>query len=323
MGLDNVVSLKNGTSGWVLAGFEIERGNRRVRLDPPSAESVAVAERHARRIAREDGVELVDCEALGKLLAEAERSTVYCIDVRTRDEYLRGHIPGFTWFPGGQAIQRSDDAVPIPDAVVVFCCDHVARAAITASWFRRLGYPNVSAVDGGVEAWRASGGTLESGDPFDAPRGFDEIARQQQRVSSNELALELSAVSPPTVVFVGTSREFAEGHVPGSIWISRSWLDIKIADVCPDKQTRLVLTDLDSINAAMGVHDLGRIGFANCAVLDGGIRAWAKTGLSLEYGLTNVMTPPEDVLPTIPNRSYENMMNYLRWEEALGHKYHR
>jgi hypothetical protein len=31
------------------------------------------------------------------------------------------------------------------------------------------------------------------------------------------------------------------------------------------------------------------------------------------------MRPPDDVLPV--RRSYAEMLNYLRWEEALGEKY--
>jgi len=321
MGIDNVVSLKNGTSGWALAGFQVEHGNRRVGLRPPSARSIAIAGRHARRVAREDGVKVISISALGRLQVHAKHSTIYRIDVRTGDEYVRGHIPGFAWFPGGQAIQRSDDAVPIRGSPVIFCCDRIARAAITASWFRRMGFPKVMVLNGGVEAWLKSGGMLEDGNPFERAAGFEKMLSRQQRVSPRQLASELSAAASPKVIFVGTSRDFADGHVPGSKWISRSWLDIKIGEICPDRKARIILTDTDGLTARMGAHDLARLGYEDCATLDGGIRAWTAVELELERGLTNVTVPPEDVLPTIPYRSFENMMNYLRWEEALGHKH--
>jgi len=34
-----------------------------------------------------------------------------------------------------------------------------------------------------------------------------------------------------------------------------------------------------------------------------------------------VMDPPDDMLPAGPERSYADMIEYLRWEEALGTKY--
>jgi hypothetical protein len=57
------------------------------------------------------------------------------------------------------------------------------------------------------------------------------------------------------------------------------------------------------------------------AVLAGGTNAWRQAGLPLERGLSGVMTPPNDVVAAGPERSYADMINYLRWETELGHKY--
>src|SRR6185436_16944632 len=56
MQLPNVVSLRNGTSGWLLAGLELERGADRVALPVPSKEGRAAGEAFAARVAAEDGV---------------------------------------------------------------------------------------------------------------------------------------------------------------------------------------------------------------------------------------------------------------------------
>ena len=57
------------------------------------------------------------------------------------------------------------------------------------------------------------------------------------------------------------------------------------------------------------------------AALAGGTDAWRQAGLPVEQGLSGVMSPPDDVVPAGPDRSYADMINYLRWEEKLGHKY--
>jgi hypothetical protein len=54
-------------------------------------------------------------------------------------------------------------------------------------------------------------------------------------------------------------------------------------------------------------------------VLAGGIDAWRAAGFATSTGLEGVTDPPNDVLPI--RRSYAEMLNYLRWEEALGEKY--
>ena len=157
MGLQNVYGLKNGTSGWLLAGYQLETGADRVTLPPPSPEGVAAAEAYAARLAQEDGVRFLDIAALQAMLARREQETVYLIDVRTQEEYAAGHIPGFRWFPGGQAVQRSDDVAVVHNCPIVFACDRKARATLAASWYRQMGFDEVYAVDGGTAAWAASG----------------------------------------------------------------------------------------------------------------------------------------------------------------------
>jgi rhodanese-related sulfurtransferase len=115
MGLRNVYGLKNGTSGWLLAGYQLETGADRVTLPLPSPEGVAAAEAYAARLAQEDGVRSLDIAALKAIMARGEQETVYLIDVRTQEEYAAGHIPGFRWFPGGQAV-RSDEVAVVPTA---------------------------------------------------------------------------------------------------------------------------------------------------------------------------------------------------------------
>src|SRR5262249_50093801 len=121
MGVPNVVSLKNGTAGWTLAGLELERGADRMSLPEPGSATRRAAEAFAARLCTEDGVERLDVEALRELASASE--CVYRIDVRTEAEYVAGHIPGFSWFPGGQAVQRADDLVGVRNARIVFCCD--------------------------------------------------------------------------------------------------------------------------------------------------------------------------------------------------------
>jgi rhodanese-related sulfurtransferase len=59
MGLAKVVGLKNGTSGWVLAGLSLQRDPPRLASPRPSPQACAVAETFASRLAAEDGVRLL------------------------------------------------------------------------------------------------------------------------------------------------------------------------------------------------------------------------------------------------------------------------
>ena len=65
------------------------------------------------------------------------------------------------------------------------------------------------------------------------------------------------------------------------------------------------------------------MGYENVASMEGGTRAWAAGGAPLETGLAGVMTPPNDLVSTGSGRNFADAINYLRWEEELGHKYEK
>ena len=319
MGISNVYGLENGTSGWLLAGYQLETGADRIEMPAPSSEGLSAAEAYAARLAEEDGVRLLDIQALQSMMEKREQETVYLIDIRTSEEFEQGHIPGFKWFPGGQAVQRSDEAVVVKNAAVVFACDGKARATLTASWFRQLGFEDVYAVDGGVTAWKANGLELEEGMAETPPSGLDEARSKVRSVSAKELDSSI----PPVVIFVDTSQDFAQGHVPGARWTPRGWLEFWIDGIAPSVETPIAVTCLDGANAALAGATLVDMGYKDVTVLDGGMAAWRQAGLAVEQGLSGVMSSPNDVVVFGPDRSFADMMNYLRWEEELGKKYEK
>ncbi len=319
MGMGNVFGLQNGTSGWVLAGYELETGADRFALPNPSAEGREEAEAYARRVANEDGVRFVDVDGLWALMERRADETVYLIDVRTQEEHESGHIPGFRWFPGGQAVQRSDEAATVHNAPVVFACDGIARAAVTASWFRQMGFGEVYVVEGGTSAWTDAGLALEAGLAPPSTLGLDDARARVRTVSP----AELRDTDPHAVLFVDTSQDFAQGHVPGSRWAPRGWLELWVDDLAPSHSDRVTVTCLDGAHSTLAAATLLEMGYSDVAVLDGGLGAWREAGLPVEQGLSGVMSSPNDVVLSGPDRNYADMMNYLRWEEALGEKYER
>ena len=343
MGMPNVVGLKNGTAGWSLAGYSLEAGADRLELPDLSEEGIAAAEAYADRLAEEDGVRYLDADGLQDLMARRSDETVYLVDVRTEQEYAAGHIPGFRWFPGGQAVQRSDEVAVVKNCPVVFCCDGRARAAITASWYRQMGHNDVYAVHGGTTEWRRAGNALEEGHAHAQPLGLDEAQGKVRMLAPSNVPVasdasitligtsggpaayvrgaDESSAADAVIIFVGTSQQFAEAHVPGSRWVPRGWLEAQIADVAPDKAAPVVVTCVDGVTSTFAGGALVDEGYADVSVLEGGMRMWRQAGREVEQGLTGVMSTPADVVPAGTDRGFADMMNYLRWEEELGRKY--
>jgi rhodanese-related sulfurtransferase len=278
-------------------------------------------------------VRTLSVAGLRELMAKAETENVYLIDVRTSEEYGRGHIPGFQWFPGGQAVQRADDLVAVRNGHVVFACDGHVRATVAASWYRQMGFPNVYVLDGGTTAWAASGQALATTAQSVGPRGYDEgiggprpagydDARPQvEAVTAAALDERRKSPSPPVVIFVDTSKDFAAGHVPGARWVPRGWLELSIEEVAPSKDAPIVVTCENGLSSVLAGAALKGLGYRRVAALDEGMQGWRRANLPVERGLSGVMNPPNDVLTMGTDRTWAEAIQYLRWEEELGKKY--
>lgn len=92
------------------------------------------------------------------------------IDVRSQDEHLSGTIPGALCIPHEKIV---DNLALIPkDREVVLFCRSGKRSAKALEELRKLGYTNVSEVEGGFAAW------VESGKPVYKSRKSISIQRQ-------------------------------------------------------------------------------------------------------------------------------------------------
>src|SRR5439155_25256881 len=153
------------------------------------------------------------------------------------------------------------------------------------------------------------------------PWGLAEARTAIGTVEARGLADLLRTPGPPQVIYVGTSREFAAGHVPGARWVPRGWLEPRIEALVPDWTEPIVVTGEDGVDAFLAAATLRQLGYHDVTVLTGGMQVWRAAGGAIETGLSGVMDPPDDVLPAGPERSSADMIEYLRWEEALGSKY--
>jgi len=84
------------------------------------------------------------------------------LDVRERDAYDAGHVPGARHLPRGQLELRIDQVLPDPSTRVVTCCEFGKISTLAAATLRTMGFPRAVALDGGMKAWREAGYPLET-----------------------------------------------------------------------------------------------------------------------------------------------------------------
>jgi glyoxylase-like metal-dependent hydrolase (beta-lactamase superfamily II)/rhodanese-related sulfurtransferase len=83
------------------------------------------------------------------------------LDIREKDAFEAGHIPGAVHLPRGQLELRANAELPDPTARILTCCEFGKISTLAAATLRELGYARVVALDGGMHAWREAGYDLE------------------------------------------------------------------------------------------------------------------------------------------------------------------
>lgn len=94
---------------------------------------------------------------------ESDTGELIVLDVRERDAYEAGHIPGARLLPRGQLELRVNQDLPDSTRRIVSCCEFGRISTLATSTLRVMGYQRAVALDGGIKAWREAGFPLKSG----------------------------------------------------------------------------------------------------------------------------------------------------------------
>ena len=109
-------------------------------------------------------VPFMSLQELHERIARGEADLVV-LDVRERDAFLAGHVPGAQHLPRGQLELRVNEALPDPTRRIVTCCEHGRISTLAAATLRELGFTRAVGLDGGLQAWREAGYPLEAAPP--------------------------------------------------------------------------------------------------------------------------------------------------------------
>jgi rhodanese-related sulfurtransferase len=106
---------------------------------------VAEAKKHITEISPQDAA------------AKLNSGDAVVVDVRDKDEWDEGHIPGAIHLSRGTIELDIEEKVPDTNAMVICHCGGGGRSALAAQSLRKMGYKNVRSMAGGFKAWKAAG----------------------------------------------------------------------------------------------------------------------------------------------------------------------
>jgi rhodanese-related sulfurtransferase len=127
--------LRNGTRGWTLDGLVLERGATRF-ATAPTPQARRRARERASALATRAGIRSIDRATLEQWRDDMT-CTTYVFDVRDREEYESGHLPGARNAPEGSLVMSPDHYLGTQNARCVLVDDDTIRATIAAIGCRR------------------------------------------------------------------------------------------------------------------------------------------------------------------------------------------
>jgi rhodanese-related sulfurtransferase len=203
-GCNRVQALENGTMAWQFEGLELEHGNKES-LPHPDSKSLILIRAIADKLAARWHIDRIDS------IAAREHRSRYLIDVRGREEFESGHVPGSMHVPGGHLLQNVDRYLVVRNSVVILIDSDWVRAVTTAVWLRRMGWRRVY-----VYTIDADRGDLQSGpgnaaepledrdlDPADYA-DYEALMRENRAYLEWEIALFDKLSGEPAAPYMGT-----------------------------------------------------------------------------------------------------------------------
>jgi molybdopterin/thiamine biosynthesis adenylyltransferase/rhodanese-related sulfurtransferase len=167
----------------------------------------------------------VSLEELKRRMDAGEKMTL--VDVREKDEWRGGYIPGAVSIPRGFLEIQAEQKLPDRNARIVAYCAGGTRSALAAATLAELGYTHVETANPGIVRWKDLGWPMESPpDLTDAQRErysrhilLPEVGEvgQARLLKSKVLLLGAGGLGSPAAMYLAAAGVGTLGIVDGDV----------------------------------------------------------------------------------------------------------
>ncbi len=110
----------------------------------------------------------------------------------------------------------------------------------------------------------------------------NEAKRSIREITIDDYNRRVAAGEQLILVDVREDNEWAAGHLPGAIHLSKGIIERDIERTIPDRNAAIVCQCGGGFRSALVCENLQRMGYRNAQSLDGGFKGWIAKGLPLE-----------------------------------------
>src|SRR3989441_1254508 len=208
-------------------------------------------------------------------------------------------IPGASLIARRQLELQAPQAMPFKGTPIVVCDDDGRRARLAAGTLERMGYRQVSVLDGGINRWVTDGFETEWG--MNVPsKDFGEkveVVHHVPEVECKDLAARIQKGEKFVILDSRTPEEFRRFCIPGGRSVPGGELALRITDIAKDldKDTTIIVNCAGRTRSIIGARVLQRMGIAKVYGLKNGTAGWVLASHQLETGADRVQLPEPSV----------------------------
>jgi len=114
------------------------------------------------------------------------------------------------------------------------------------------------------------------------PKSYQDLLREARSQIPEVTPPEADALreaNKATLVDVREDSEWDQGHVPGAVHISKSYIEQQIEAAVPDRDARVVTYCAGGVRSLFAAQTLRDMGYTNVSSMSGGFQQWKSGGL--------------------------------------------
>ena len=116
------------------------------------------------------------------------------------------------------------------------------------------------------------------------PKSYADLLREARAQIDETTTAEVVALPPggAAIIDVREASEWDQGHVPGAVHISKSYIEQQIEGAVPDRDAPVVLYCAGGVRSLFAAQTLADMGYTNVKSMAGGFQAWKGAGLEFD-----------------------------------------
>jgi rhodanese-related sulfurtransferase len=215
------------------------------------------------------------------------REEIALLDLRHEAAFATGH----PLFAANMAAERiaieATVRLPRKNVPIVLYDDGEGLVELAAERFAALGYGNISALGGGLQAWRAAGYEVFQ-DVNSYAKAFGELVESRKHTPSltaDEVAALIADKANVAILDVRRFDEYATMNIPGSVSVPGAELVLRAGCAAPDPDTTIIVNCAGRTRSIVGTQSLINAGVTNqVRALRNGTIGWTLASHDLERG---------------------------------------